>query len=98
MDAADRATIHYTELSSAAPGSRLAEEWETFCRELPKLLADGHEGKHALIKGRAVIGVWGTFDEALAEGRSRFPSQPIAVQPVSEYQPLIRIGYSRVLS
>ena len=38
-------TIHWSELPPAEPGSPCAAEWETFRRELGRLLAEGHEGK-----------------------------------------------------
>lgn len=85
-------TIHYTELPAADPTSVLAEEWETFRRELGRLLAEGHEGRFVLVKGRNVIGIWDTFDEALAEGHRRFPFQPVAVQSIRERQPVLRLG------
>lgn len=82
--------IHYTELAPAVPDSPLAQEWETFRRALPGLLAQGLEGKHVLIVGEEVVSVWDTFSEALADGRRRFPNRPIAAQLVSEWQPVIR--------
>jgi hypothetical protein len=87
--------IHYTEMPAPPPDSPLAVEWSTFRRELGCLLAEGHEGKHVLIKGDRIVGIWDTFDEAVSEGRRMFPSQPIAVQLIAEWQPVIRSGYRR---
>jgi hypothetical protein len=64
-------------------------EAQTFRRELPRLLAEGHEGKWALINGDDVIDLLETFDEGYRIGRERFLLQPFIVQPVRERQPLI---------
>ena len=96
MERPNRPVVHYTELVPSHPGSELASEWEVFRRELPRLLAEGHEGKHVLIKGERIVGLYLSFDAGLLEGRRLFPGQPIAVQLVSEWQPLLVCGrYSR---
>lgn len=96
MDRPDYPAIHYTKLGPSRPDSELATETEVFIRELPRLLAEGHEGKYVLIKGDQIIGMWADQRAAIAEGRRLFPNQPIAVQLVAEWQPLIvRAGYPR---
>jgi hypothetical protein len=96
MDRPDYPAIHYTKLTPSNPDSPLATEWEVFRRELPRLLAEGHEGKHVLIKDDRIIGLWADKHVAIAEGRRLFPGQPIAVQLVAEWQPLIvRAGHRR---
>ena len=82
--------IHYSELAPATTDSTLAEEWETFRRELPELPAKGFAGKHVLIVGSEIVVIADTFVEAVAEGRRRFPDRPIAVQLIAEWQPMIR--------
>ena len=47
-------------------------ELRAFLQALPGLLADGHEGKHVLIKGDQVLTVWDTFGDALQAGYERF--------------------------
>jgi len=47
-------------------------EVRTYLRELPRLLAEGHEGRHALIKGEEVLSIWDTFEDAYQAGRERF--------------------------
>jgi hypothetical protein len=81
-------TIHYTQLVEPRPESPNYQELQTFRRELPRLLAEGNEGKWALIKGGQVIGVYQTFDESYLAGRERYLFQPFIVQPVREWQPL----------
>lgn len=89
MDRPAYPAIHYTKLGPSRPDSPLATEWEAFRHELPRLLAEGHEGRYVLIKGDRIIGLWDDQREAVAEGRRLFPQQHIAVQLVAEWQPLI---------
>lgn len=95
MERPNYPAIHYSKLVPAEPGSALATEWEVFRRELPRLLAEGHEGRYVLIKGDEVIGLWDADADAIAEGRRLFPRQHIAVQLVAEWQPLIVRAGSR---
>ena len=39
-----RPTIHYTQLAEARPGDDFYLEWNTYRREVGRLLAEGHEG------------------------------------------------------
>lgn len=96
MERPNRPVIHYTKLGPPRPDSELATEWELFRRELPRLLAEGHEGKYVLIKGDEIVGLYDTSDAGIAAGRRLFPNQHIAVQLVAEWQPLIvRAGHRR---
>jgi hypothetical protein len=56
------------------PGSlkQFDREMEALYRALPELLAAGHEGRHVLIHGNEVIGVWDNFDGALEVGYEKF--------------------------
>jgi len=47
-------------------------ELAAFLRELPRLLAEGQEGKHALVKEDEVLSVWDTFEDGYQAGRERF--------------------------
>src|SRR5207244_3208082 len=69
-------TIHHTELPAAEPEGPLRQEWETYRREVGRFLAEGHDGRHVLIKGDQVIGLWATHVEALIAGYERFLGQP----------------------
>jgi hypothetical protein len=64
----------------------------TFRRELPRLLSEGHEGEWALIKGDDVVGLFKTLDEGYRAGRARYPFQPFILQPVREWQPVLRMS------
>jgi hypothetical protein len=67
--------IHYTELPPMPPGGLLDVEYEFYRREVGRLLAEGHEGKHVLIKGEEIIGIYNTDREALDAGYERFPGR-----------------------
>jgi len=96
MDRPNRPTIHFSELPPASSDSELATEWEVFRRELPQLLAAGHEGKYVLIKGEQIVGLWDDKRAGYRDAIRRFPGQPFALQLVSEWQPLIvRAGHRR---
>jgi hypothetical protein len=83
-------TIHYTETPDPPAGHPLFEEWITFRREMPRLLADGHEGKFVLIKGSEVIALFDTRDQARDDGLRRFGLRGYCIQQVLEYEPLYR--------
>jgi hypothetical protein len=88
-------TIHYTELPPSKPGDALAEEWETYRREVGRLLAEGQEGRHILIKGSQIIGIWDTHKEAMACGYERFLLQAFFVHQIQERERLLRCRWIR---
>jgi hypothetical protein len=90
------ATIHYTQLPPSKPGHQLAEEWETYRREVGRLLAEGNEGRYIIIKGREIIGIWDTQKEALAAADRRFPLQSFFFHQIQERERILRIGYNRL--
>lgn len=83
-------TIHYTELPEAKPDSPLYREWEVYRREAARLLAEGNAGRHVLIKGAQIIGVWDTHDEAAAAGYQRFLGQPFLVHQIQKRERVLR--------
>lgn len=82
--------IHYTQMAVPPPGDPIHLEVSAFRRELPRLLAEGHEGKWALIKGDEIIGLYDTLDDGYRAGLERYLGQQFLVQPVREWQPLVR--------
>jgi hypothetical protein len=60
----------------------IKREIRTYRRELPRLLAEGQEGRFALIKGDEVVSVWDTFDDAYQAGRERFGMEAFIAQPI----------------
>ncbi len=84
--------VHYSELSPGLPGSPLEEEWETYRRQVERLIQEGNEGKHVLIKGTEILGVYSSHSEALEEGYRPFLLQrePFLVHQIQTFEPLMR--------
>jgi hypothetical protein len=85
--------IHYTEVGELPRDSEIYQESQTYRRELPRLLAEGHESKFALIKGDEIIGIFVDEREAMRVGYERYLLQPFMVQPIREWEPLIRLPW-----
>jgi len=88
-----RPTIHYTQLADLPPDDVLFHEWNTYRRELPRLLQEGHERKFGLFKGDAVVGIFETDEEATAAGYAKFTSGSFMVRPILEYEPQLRVSW-----
>jgi hypothetical protein len=65
-------TVHYTELRPISPSQPLGTEWNTYCREVGRLIAEGREGKFVLIGGETILGVFDTWSAARRAGMDRF--------------------------
>jgi hypothetical protein len=83
--------VHHTELPEAKPGEPLAEEWNTYRRQIGRWLAEGLEGRHVLIKGEEIIGIYATSEEATEEGFKHYLLQPFFVHPIRTEEPYLRI-------
>jgi hypothetical protein len=83
--------VHHTELVEATPGQPLAEEWNTYRREVGRLLAEGRDGQHVLIKGSEILGFFDTFDAAYEAGVNRFLREPFFVHTIRAEEPYLRI-------
>jgi hypothetical protein len=83
--------VHYTELPEAKPGESLAEEWNTYRREVGRLLAEGHQGRYVLIKDETIIGIYDTDSAAAEEGAKRYLLKPHLVHPIRTEEPYLRI-------
>ncbi len=69
-------------------GLKLYErEIATYLRELPRLLDEGHAGRHALIKGDEILSIWDTQGDAIQAGRERFGMDPIYVKTIDPRDP-----------
>jgi len=74
--------------ASGREGWKLYErEIAAYLRELPRLLAEGHAGRHALVKGDEVLSIWDTQADALQAGRQRFGLEPIFVKVIDPRDP-----------
>lgn len=77
-------TTHYSELPEAKPDSPLFREWNTYRREVGRLLRGGYEGLHVLIKDERIVGIWPSHDEALSAGYQQFLGQSFLVHQIQE--------------
>ena len=71
----------------------LATEIATFERELPRLLAEGHERRWAVVKGSDVISVWDTVNDALQAAHERLGLEPFLLREVLTHQRIPRVGW-----
>jgi hypothetical protein len=68
----------------------LERELATYRRERDRLLAEGEQGRFALVYGEEVISVWDTWRDAIQAGHERFGLQPFLVQEVlREEKPIV---------
>ena len=68
------------------PNTTLQTERDFFSEQLAELL-QRHSGKIALIRGRELVGVFNTEQEALAEGTRRYGLSPFLIRRIQEQQP-----------
>ncbi len=87
---AEPLAIPCTDLPEASPDSPLFVEWNTYRREVGRLLAEGEQGRFVLIKGERIVGRYPTEREALGSGYRMFPCQAFLVHQVLEREPLLR--------
>jgi hypothetical protein len=88
-------SIHYTDLPPGNPESPLCAEWETYRREVGRLLTEGKQNQFVLIKDQELVGLYATEEEALAGGYRLFPGQAFLVHQVREREPLLRCAVVR---
>lgn len=58
----------------------LEVEYQTFLREIPRLLAE--EGKYVLIRGNELFGTFDTFEQGLRAGYERFGLDGFMLQEI----------------
>ena len=83
--------VHYTELPEAKPEDMLGREWNTYRREVGRLLAEGQAGRFALIKAEEILGVYDSWEAAREVGLQRFLMQPFLVHEIRAEEPYLRI-------
>jgi hypothetical protein len=81
-------TIHYTQLGPGRPDSPTAREWETYRREVGRLLAEGHEGRVVLIKGDQIVDFFDSEEEAERAGIEQFLLSGFLIHRVREHEPV----------
>jgi hypothetical protein len=80
--------IHYTEMRKAQPGDPFFHEWNTYLRELPSMLAGGHEAQFVLLRDEEVVGFFETEREAQDAGLKRYLLGRFLVQQIRAYEPI----------
>jgi hypothetical protein len=83
--------IHYTKLPEAELGDVLGAEWNTYRREVGRLLSEGQGGRFVLIKDETILGLYDTWDAAREVGLQRFLMQPFLVHEIRAEEPYLRI-------
>jgi hypothetical protein len=81
-------TIHHSQLPAGNPST---PEWDTYRREVGRLLAEGHEGKWVLIEGDTVSGIFEDARDAKEVGYRRHPLGGFLVHQIQTYEPVRRL-------
>ena len=66
----------------------LETELEIYKKNLPNLL--GEQGKFVLISGNQIVGIFGTYEDALTIGYEKFGLQPFLVKKISAVEQVQR--------
>jgi hypothetical protein len=84
--------IRSADQQTVAAGTSLADTLESFQQELcvylqqlPSLLAEGEEGRFAVIKGNQISGTWDTYRDASQYGRERFGDEPFMIHRIDSH-------------
>jgi len=83
-------------LGDVTPDRSAEREWATFCREYPRLVAEGHKGRWALVRGESLVGVFDSEDEAFDAGYEQFGLNSFMVQPITTEERPVRTVWSRL--
>jgi hypothetical protein len=59
-------------MTKAEHDAHFERELETYYRELPRLIAEGKDGKFAVIKGDQVVAVYDSWSECIREAHERY--------------------------
>jgi hypothetical protein len=78
--------IHFSELPPSPPDSPRDVEWETYRREVARLIDEGHEGKWVLIKNDAIIGVYNTLEEVRKQGYGRYFPEGFLIHQIQTWE------------
>jgi hypothetical protein len=79
-------------LLPVVPGFHSETEWNVFRREWPRLLAEGQEGRWALINGEEFAGTYAHCLEAVVAGWDRFNHGHFFLQPIHRKYQSVRVG------
>jgi hypothetical protein len=85
------AGIQFSELPRDDSNGPLAREWNVYCREVGRLLAEGQQGRFVVIKGEEIVGIFDDWAAARVEGLKRFVREPFFVHEIREVEPHLYI-------
>jgi hypothetical protein len=77
-------------LAPAKPGMALEREWNFYRTQRDRLIAEGHENRHVLIKGEEILGIFDTRDEAREAGFDRLGHTDMLIHQVVRKERFIR--------
>jgi len=89
--AAELPGMHYSELAPSVPGDVFFDEWNTYCGEIGRLLAEGLQGRYVVIKGKDILGTYATWQAAREAGLQRFLLEPFFVHEIRVEEPFLRV-------
>jgi hypothetical protein len=89
-------TVHYSELGELPRDQPGAANWNLYLRDVGRLLAEGNEGRWALVAGGQLAGVWDTREEADRVRADRFPNQDVLLKQIRERESVHFCGWNRV--
>jgi hypothetical protein len=93
MDKPAYPCIHYSELGPNTRPTPLDLEWETYRKEVGRLIADGHEGQFVMIKGTEIVGFFDSFWDAHRAGLDQFGVfSPFFIHQVQTWERLFKLG------
>jgi hypothetical protein len=78
-------------LPDAEPGSPIAAEWDLFRREVEGLIAEGCQGRFALVKAGHPITAWDTLRDALQAAKLLYGQQMCLIQEIQRYLAPVRL-------
>ena len=84
--------VHFSELKPFDSGSPLSEEWDTYRKQVGRLIAEGNEQKFVLIKGNVIVGFFETMRDAHREGLKRFGVYSYLVRQILTYERVYKVS------
>jgi hypothetical protein len=84
-------TMDYRKLNPIPPGIFLTDEWLTYRDAVECLLNEGNEGKHILIQGSTILGVWDRLEDAQSEAQKLESRKPYFLYRIQAEVPCILI-------
>lgn len=85
-------TIRHTDLPFDSSGGPIAHEWNYYREVVGRLLSEGHEGRWVLIKGKEIIGIWDSEEEADGVRLEKFTLQPVLLKQIQTRERVFRGG------